>query len=74
MLEYPYYLKHKLPEVTTVTEDAKIELEVSVEDENAVVTWYHDDIEITPEKSRYLEYSTKSLLNKLDVFLYQFCH
>ena len=50
--EFPHYFKHKLPQVSTVTEDAKIELEVSVEDENAAVTWFHDDTELLPEKSR----------------------
>ena len=50
--DYPYHIKHKLTEVTSVTEDAKLELEVTVDDENAAVTWYHDDVEIIPEKSR----------------------
>ena len=45
-------MKHKLPEVATVTEDAKLELEVTADDENAAVVWYHDDVEIIPEKSR----------------------
>ena len=50
--EYPHYFKHKLPEVSTVTEDGKIELEIMVEDENASVTWFHDQTELLPEKSR----------------------
>ena len=41
-----------LPESCTITEDGKIELEVTVEDETAEVTWFHDDVEMKPEKSR----------------------
>ena len=52
LTDYPYYFKHKLPEVSTITEDTKLELEVTVDDENAVVTWFHDETEIIPEKSR----------------------
>ena len=52
LTDYPYYFKHKLPEMSTITEDTKIELEVTVDDENAVVTWFHDETEIIPEKSR----------------------
>ena len=38
--------------MSTITEDTKLELEVTVDDENAVVTWFHDETEIIPEKSR----------------------
>ena len=38
-----------------MTEDAKIELEVSVEDENASVTWFHNQSELLPEKSRWVD-------------------
>ena len=41
-----------LPESYTITEYGKIELEFTVEDETEEVTWFHDDVEIKPEKSR----------------------
>ena len=37
-----------------MTEDGKIELEIMVEDENASVTWFHDQTELLPEKSRWV--------------------
>ena len=45
-----------------VTEDSKIVFEVEVEDEEAEVTWLHDNIEFKPERSRYGYFFFKSLL------------
>lgn len=59
--EYPYKIVDRPPETVIVTEDGKAELELTVEDENAEVTWFHDGSEIKTEKSRYLNKSTLNL-------------
>ena len=53
ILEYPHKFTKRLEEITNVLEDARIIFEVEVEDEEAEVTWLHDDMEFTTERSRY---------------------
>ena len=50
--EFPHKFVERLSETVTVTEDGKVELEVTVEDESAEVGWFHEDTEIKTEKSR----------------------
>ena len=59
--EYPHKFIKGFEDTTIVTEGNKLELEVSVEDENAEVKWFLEDNEIKPEKSRYLNESNESL-------------
>eukprot|EP00092_Neocalanus_flemingeri_P000855 GFUD01000912.1.p1 GENE.GFUD01000912.1~~GFUD01000912.1.p1 ORF type:complete len:2609 (-),score=679.76 GFUD01000912.1:80-7906(-) len=50
--EFPHIFTKRLPDIAIVTEDGKVAFEVEVEDEEAVVSWFHDDIEFQPERSR----------------------
>ena len=50
--EFPHKFVERLSETVIVTEDGKVELEVTVEDESAEVGWFHEDTEIKTEKSR----------------------
>ena len=50
--EFPYTFTEKLQDTVIVTEDGKVELNVTVDDESAEVVWLHDGVEMKPEKSR----------------------
>ena len=50
--EFPYRFTEKLQDTVIVTEDGKVELNVTVDDESAEVVWLHDGVEMKPEKSR----------------------
>ena len=52
LTEYPYRLQWRLPPQTEVNEGGRAEFEVEVEEEEADVRWFSDDVEIHPEKSR----------------------
>ena len=51
-LEYPYRFQRRLPPQTEVNEGGRVEFEVQVQEEEAEVHWFSDDVEIHPEKSR----------------------
>ena len=59
--DYPYRIVDRPPETVIVTEDGKAELELTVEDQNADVIWFHEGSEIKTEKSRYLNKPTLNL-------------
>ena len=50
--EFPIRFTEKLQDTVIVTEDGKVELNVTVDDESAEVVWLHDGVEMKPEKSR----------------------
>ena len=50
--EFPYRFTEKMQDTVIVTEDGKVELNVTVDDESAEVVWLHDGVEMKPEKSR----------------------
>ena len=51
--EFPHRFIKSMRETATVTEDSKIVFDLEVEDEEAEVTWLHDNIEFKLERSRY---------------------
>ena len=51
-LEYPYRFQWRLPPQTEVNEGGRVEFEVEVEEEEAEVRWFSDDVELHLEKSR----------------------
>ena len=62
-LEYPYRFQWRLPPQTEVNEGGRCEFEVEVEEEEAEVRWFSDDVEIHPEKSRQ-DHNGLSLRNR----------
>ena len=50
--EFSHKFVKRLDGVLNVIEDGRVAFEVEVEDEEAEVTWFHNDVQFKPERSR----------------------
>ena len=51
-LEFPFRFRVRLPPETIVKEDCRAVFDVETEEEDAVVRWFSNDVEIHPEHNR----------------------